>query len=529
MHISKVSFDKINALSFKDVYYQNHHDKLSDFINFEPTRNGLQNAVEERKNFPVDRSLLTNVLLDHYKKLQPSEKQTFNINKLRDENTFTIITAHQPSLLGGPAYYFYKIFSSIHLAAKMNVWYPTYHFVPVFISGAEDHDFDEVKALQLFGKTITWETTQSGSVGRFSIEALDQVMNQLSEILGSSPKAIEISDMFASALSGANAYNDFVFNWLNAFFGDYGLIVVNMDDARLKRAFIPILEKEIKERISEVIVNETQEKLQKLGFKPQAFARDINMFYMDGSSRERIYFEDRLYKINNTNLAFNESQILDMLHQHPERFSPNVVLRPLYEEYILPNIAYIGGGGELAYWLERKAQFNAFGVFFPVLIRRNSVMMVPKSIQKHIEKLNLSEDDILLEEDKLITRYLEKSSSENFHLDQENKKLVEIFNIIAEKAKHIDPTLEHYVNGEGHKIYKTVESIESRLKRSLKHKEETSINQIKSIKSKLFPNNGLQERTDSYLQFMVGEEDDFTDQLIDTLDPLDKSFLFVYI
>ena len=130
-------------------------------------------------------------------------------------------------------------------------------------------------------------------------------------------------------------------------------------------------------------------KLLELGFKPQAFARDINVFYMTDGSRERIYFENDRYIINNTNISFSESEIIQEIDNFPERFSPNVVLRPLYQESTLPNIAYIGGGGEIAYWLERKSQFEYFDVFFPVLIRRNSVMLVPKSIVKTLDKLSL--------------------------------------------------------------------------------------------------------------------------------------------
>ncbi|MBK8627696.1 MAG: bacillithiol biosynthesis cysteine-adding enzyme BshC [Saprospiraceae bacterium] len=529
MHISKVSFDKIQALSHKDVFYQQHYQVLKDFIAFEPTMEGLEQAIAARQKYPVDRTLLVNVLASHYENYKTSEKQYHNIYKLKEDNTYTIVTAHQPSLAGGPGYYFYKIFSTIHLAAKLSAKYPEYHFVPVFISGSEDHDFDEVKSLQLFGKTITWDTIQSGSVGRFNINGLDQVTNQIAEILGTGKKAQEISQIFTSALDNAQSYNDFVFLWLNDFFKDNGLIVLNMDDARLKKSFAPILHREITQKISENLVHQTQEQLSKFGFKPQAFARDINVFYIDGASRERLYFEDGLYKINNTNLSFDESQIVQILDQHPEKFSPNVVTRPLYEEWILPNLAYIGGGGELAYWLERKSQFEAFGIFFPVLIRRNSVMMIPKSVQKLMAKLQITEDDILLDEEKIITRYLERTSSENFHLDVENSKLTEIFHIIAEKAKHIDASLENFVIGEGHKVSKTLESIEGRLKRSLKQKEETNINQIRTLKGKLFPNHGLQERTDSYLQYLVSEDTDLTEALIQILDPLEKEFLFVYL
>ncbi|MFZ1750370.1 MAG: bacillithiol biosynthesis cysteine-adding enzyme BshC [Saprospiraceae bacterium] len=529
MHTSRIPFEKISALSFKDVTYQTEPEKLKDFCKFAPDTQGLRFAIDERAHFPVDRELLVAVLGDYYSDIEVSELQYHNIYKLKDQKTYTVTTAHQPALLGGPAYYFYKICSVIRLSETLKKLYPEYHFVPVFVNGSEDHDFDEVKTVHLFGKSITWDTDQKGPVGRFNLSGLEEVVQQVAEILGTSDHAVSLNKIFAEALEKATSYNDFVFRWLNAMFRDYGLIVMNMDDARLKRCFIPVMKKEIMYRESESLVQQSQEKLLEIGFKPQAHAREINLFYMSAQSRERIYAEDDVFKINNTDLSFTEMELLDLLENHPERFSPNVVLRPMYQMTVLPDIAYIGGGGEVSYWLERKAQFAHFGVFYPVIMRRNSAMIIPKGLQKTIEKHQLSEDDILLDEDKLVTVYLERSSDADFHLDSEMKSIQEAFQKIAEKAGQIDATLEPYVLGESQKAHKTIENIEGRLKRSLKQKEEVSLNQIKALRSKLFPSNGLQERNDSFLQFLVSEDSDFLREIIDAMNPLEKEFLFIYL
>lgn len=529
MHISKVPFDKINSLSYKDSFYQLQTEKLKSFISFMPDMSGLEAAMEQRKKKDVDRELLVSVLNNHYEGVIASEKQYRNIYKLSDKNTFTIITAHQPSLLGGPAYYFYKICSVIQLTEQMNKSYPDCHFVPVFVSGSEDHDFDEIKSLHIYGKTIEWNANQTGPVGRFNTSGLSEVLDMVSGILGTSESAEKLVQVFYQALEKSDSYNDFVFFWLNHFFKDHGLLVLNMDDKRLKKNFVPIIKKEVTERKSVSLVQETQEALFHFGFKPQAFARDINVFYMIDGLRERIYFENDKYLINNTNLSFSLTEIIQEIDNFPERFSPNVVLRPLYQESTLPNIAYIGGGGEIAYWLERKSQFEYFGVFFPALIRRNSVMLMPKSIVKTLAKLELTLEDILLDEDKIITKYLEMTANGDFHLNDEIIEIKDVFSKISAKAKLIDPTLEPFVLGEGHKITKSIEAIESRLKRTLKQKEDTSINQIKSVRSKLFPENGLQERKESLLPYLVSEEKDFLNTLIETLNPLEKEFLFIYL
>jgi bacillithiol biosynthesis cysteine-adding enzyme BshC len=529
MQLSKIPFHKISALAARDVFYQENYKALAPFIAFEPTMDGIEKAIAERKKYPVDRTLLTEVLASHYEGQEMSEKQYHHLYLLHQEDTFTIVTAHQPSLLGGPAYYFYKIYSVLNLCKQLAAKYPDLHFVPVFISGAEDHDFDEISTVKIFGKSVTWETQQSGATGRFTIDGLDDVVAQCCQILGPSPKANQIAAIFKDALDHSKTYNEFVFKWVNAFFKEDGLLFLNMDDPKLKQALVPLMKRELLENISSPIVMETQSQLLEMGFRPQAFARDINLFYMMDGQRERITHDQDGYKINHTDLCYSESEMLHLLHTHPERFSPNVVMRPLYQETILPNLAYIGGGGELAYWLERKAQFEAFGVFFPTLIRRNSVMIIPQSLQKTMEKLSVTEADILLDDESLINQYLQKSGQEDFHLTKESQYISDIFESIAVRAKTIDPTLVQTVIGESHKTLKVLEGIETRLKRSIKQKEETQINQLKALKSKLFPNNGLQERSDSYLQYYIQEDIDLHQWMLQNLNPLEPDFLFLYL
>jgi bacillithiol biosynthesis cysteine-adding enzyme BshC len=528
MRTSHIPFEKIQSLSFKDVTYQAQPEWISSFIRFTPDLEGLKKAVVARKDFSADRSLLVSVLEEQYRNLDETTLVNQQIALLGNENTYTVITAHQPSLFGGPAYYFYKICSAINLVETLKKEMPQYHFIPVFINGGEDHDFDEVKSLKLFGKTLAWETDQKGSVGRFRTEGLEEVFQELSVILGENDTASGLRGIFQTSLQLAESYNDFVLRWAHALFGKYGLVVANMDNPRLKKTFIPYMERELLHRESERLVLETQERLQQFHFKPQAFPRDINLFYMMDGIRERIVFEDETFKVQHTDLSFTENEIIEHLHAFPERFSPNVVMRPVYQESVFPNIAYVGGGGEIAYWLERKKQFEHLGVFFPALIRRNSVMCISRAMQKNMDKLGITEEDILLDEEKLIIRHIEKHANTDFHLNEENQIISALFFKLSGKAKSIDPSLENLVLSEGHKVEKALDAIEIRLKRSLKQKEETNINQLKNLRAKFFPGNGLQERSESFLQQMVSEQAGLLDDFVNILNPLEKSFLFVY-
>ncbi|MCE2788975.1 MAG: bacillithiol biosynthesis cysteine-adding enzyme BshC [Saprospiraceae bacterium] len=527
MEVQKVPFDQIPALSHKDVFYQLHFDQLASFTSFEPSMEGMAKAIEERKKFQVDRKLLVSVLQSQYEPIGTTFPQQQAINALAEENTFTVVTAHQPVLLGGPAYYFYKIFSAIHLARSLQQTFPTAKFVPVFINGSEDHDFEEVRNVWLFGKKVSWESHQSGPVGRFSTGGLAEAIDQAADILGTSAFATQMAEAWRTALNTSTTYNEFVFSWLNKILGEEGLLILSMDDKRLKQAFVPVMEREIVEMPSEQWVKETQDRLAAFHFKPQAYVRDVNLFYMQENSRERISFQDGKYTIQHQKKEYSRSELVELLYAEPENFSPNVVLRPLYQEAILPNLAYIGGGGELAYWLERKTQFAHFDIFFPVLIRRNSALLVASSIRKSMEKLGISTEEIFQPMDRILTSFLERVSQGEFHLDGEKELLEILLEKIGLKAKAIDPTLEAFALGEGQKMLKGLEHIEARLKKALKQKEETNVAQLQNLKLKLFPEEKLQERHDSLFQFWVNQGEDWQKRLIEMMDPLDKEFLVI--
>lgn len=524
MQIHKLDFSKVNALSKRDITYQNSTQKFREFLNFLPDLDGLKKAMEERNKFPVDRHLLINTLKAQYKQIKATDAQMHNLEKLGKENTYTIITAHQPALLTGPLYYIYKIFSAINLSEKLKSTYPDFDFVPVFINGSEDHDFDEIKSLHLFHKIITWQHKEGGPTGRFDLYGLQEVINEVASVLGENNHSVKMLSTFRECLQQSSNYNEFVFRLINQLFEQYGLIVANMDDASLKQAFVPVMKEELLSGISEKLIKPTQEKIAQLGFHSQAFSREINLFYMKDGLRERIIKDGKLFRINNTTLTFSEVEILNELNIHPERFSPNVVMRPLYEEYIFPNIAYIGGGGELAYWLERKEQFKHFNVFFPALIRRDSVLILHKPQADNLNKFNFAIDDIFLTEEQIINKYLTENVDVEINLSTQHESLNKIFDSIKILANKVDKSLIDYVGAEHLKTNKLLEQIESRIKRSVKKNEEVSLNQLKNLKTKLFPENGLQERHDNFLQLYNSMGDEFFTILKENLDPLDKNF-----
>jgi bacillithiol biosynthesis cysteine-adding enzyme BshC len=524
MKIEKISYSAIPQISQRDLAYIQEIDSLKDFYKYPVSLEAFKDVIADRKNYPVFREVLVDVLKEQYASVLHDEQVAVNIDKLGKVNTFTLVTAHQPSLFTGPLYFVYKIASLISLVRKLNNQYTDYNFVPVFISSGEDHDFQEVNHIHLFNKTLRWESGESGAVGRMSTKSLRPVLEELKELLGNSESALEIMDIIERTHTDAECFAEAIFRMVNELFGSFGLVVLNADHPALKKLLTPIILQDIFDNSSHKIVNNTIEQLEKAGFAPQATPRDINFFYLADQVRERIVEENGLYKVLNTAICFTKAELTSEIERHPERFSPNVIMRPIYQETILPNLAYLGGGGEIAYWLERKSQFEHLELNFPMLIRRDSALWIDASGAKRMDKLNISLSDLMAEETVLIKKYIQSHASSEIQLDIEKKSLEQVFAAIAQKTKAIDPTLEKTVLAELSKTLKSVEAIETRLMRSEKQKHDTTIQQLRNLKEKFFPGNGLQERHDNFLPIYLKHHRGFFEILVENFNPIEKVF-----
>jgi len=526
IQIQKKDFGAIPQFSVRDKAYTLEDQRLDKFSKYTASLESFETVIADRKKFPVNRPLLVHALLNQYKAYGMGEEKTLQVIKsLESENTFSVVTAHQPSLFTGPLYFVYKILSTIHLSRVLQKTYPTYNFVPVFISGGEDHDFDEINHLQLFNQTVSWENDEAGPVGKMNTSSLIPTLAKMEEILGEQSSAKKFHALLTKHYGQSNSYGQAALTFVNELFEQYGLIVFNMDNRLLKEAFIPVIKAEIFEERSAPLVNETQEKLAEVGFKSQAHARDINFFYMTKGVRERIVFEDGKYKVLNTALEFSKEALETYIEEHPDHFSPNVVTRPLYQETILPNLAYIGGGGELAYWLERKSQFEAFNTFYPMLIRRNSVLWVDNGSRKKIEKLGLSVDDFFGDKDGIVKSFVTLHSTAELDFSDQKARIKQEVDQLIEQGKQIDPTLGKSLEAEKTRLTKSVDQMASRIVRAEKQKHDVGIKQIEKLKTKLFPKNGLQERVDNFIPFYLKHGDTFFETLLAELNPLEKDMV----
>jgi bacillithiol synthase len=509
-------------------HYLSGKEELRSFYSFFPDKNGFSKAMASH---PF-KSLNRNLLVDDLKRQASLVKNTSassrtNIELLGGENTFSITTGHQLCLFTGPLYFIYKIFSVINLCENLKTEFPDKNFVPVYWMASEDHDFEEVNHLHVFGKKLEWSSKESGAVGEFSTGGLNEVSEQFKQVLGEHPNAEVIIQLFNdaykhSSLADATRY------LVNALFGSYGLVVLDGNSIELKKTFIPVLKKDIFENGPAAKVNESIRELNSLNYETQVNPREINCFYIEKGLRARIEKENGNYSVIGTDKKFTKEQLEKIIETETEKISPNVVLRPVYQQSILPNLAYVGGPGELAYWLEYKSMFDELEVFFPLLVPRNFVTLIDKATQQKIQKSGFKPEDFSGAEQELIKVYLEKNDK-NLDLENYKKDLQALFQKLSSEVQAIDPTLKASAEAEGQKSVNAIGHIEQKLNRAIKQKSETELNQIKTVKSKLFPNNVPQERYDNFSMYYLKWGKEFFDALKKELNYNLKEFQQVYL
>lgn len=513
MQLNTVALADTHAFSsfFLDYIDQNNNSLTNFYGRFPSVENFKLQITDKSKSFPKrNREVLVNVLQRQYEKIQQTDIVKSNIESLRDEKTFTITTGHQLNIFTGPLYFIYKIVTIVNTCKKLKEAYPEYKFVPVYWMASEDHDYDEIKYFRLYGKKYTWETNQTGAVGRFDTKGLDALVKEL-------PGDVSV---FKEAYSKNNKLSDSVRHYVNALFGDEGVVVLDADDHDLKSLFKNVIADDVLKGSTLKFVTETNDKLEALHYKTQIFCRDINFFYLDDQLRSRIEKDGDKFKVLDTKLEFTEAEIKKLIETEPEKFSPNVILRPLYQEVILPNLGYTGGPAEVIYWLQLKSVFDHHNIPFPILLPRNFALVIEGPTQRKLEKAGLTYPQLFEDKNFLFNDWTLKHSKHNLTVGKELNTLQTIFDDLKARAAAIDPTLSPFVGAEGKRALTSLEKIERKMLRAEKRLQSDKLRQIEEVKDLLFPNGNLQERTDNFLNFYQ-KDHAFISKLLTYFDPFD--------
>jgi bacillithiol biosynthesis cysteine-adding enzyme BshC len=523
-----ISFKNTGYFSTLICDYLDENQTLKPFYNRFPSIENFKNQIEEKQlSFTQkSREVLHAVLSKQYKNADASELTLQNIDLLKLENTFTVTTGHQLNLFTGPLYFLYKIVSAINLSKELKEKYPEQNFVPIYWMATEDHDFDEINYFNFKGKKVQWNKEASGAVGELSTEGLEDVFRVFSNEIGHTNNAEKLKRLFKSAYLEHDNLADATRFLANALFKAYGLVIVEANDADLKKQFIPYVETELLNQTSFNSVTETVEDLNSYSenFKAQVNPREINLFYLNKNLRERIVFESGIYKVINSEITWSKDEILEEVKNNPEHFSPNVIMRPLYQEVILPNLCYIGGGGELAYWFELKKYFNTIDVPFPILLLRNSALIQTEAQFKKLQNLNISEEDIFLKRSAFINKKVREISNINIDFSEQKINLVEQFKNMYKLAEETDKSFLRAVKAQEVKQLKGLYHLEQRLLKAQKRKLKDTVSRMTDLQTELFPGGSLQERNTNFSEFYLEYGEQLIPYLIQKLEPLKGQF-----
>lgn len=531
MTLETIDFENTGRFSALIRDYLAQKSSLSSFYNRFPKIESFRGQIEEKSSFSAaSRALLVDALEEQYAGVVITEATQNNIGALKEGNTFTVTTGHQLNIFTGPVYFIYKIVSVINLCKQLKEVYPDHHFVPVYWMATEDHDFEEINFFKFHGKKFQWQgpgdNTEGGAVGRMDNRNLDKVAELFSAELGPGKFAETLQDLFRQAylehdrLTAATRY------LVNTLFGGEGLVIIDGDDARLKSSFIPHIKNDVLHQTAYKKVTEAIGRLQELegDYTIQVNPREINIFYLEEGLRERIVFDGNAYGLAEGDKEWNKESLLKEIEAHPERFSPNVMLRPLYQEVVLPNLCYIGGGGELAYWLELRDFFEASRVVMPILLLRDSVLVMSEKQKKKLRKLHVSNEDLFLDNHALTTKKVREISDIRIDLTPERELLKGQFERLYGLAEKTDPSFLGAVKAQEVKQLKGLEHLEKRLVKAQKRKLSDHVERLTDLQHELFPGGGLQERSVNFSSFYMDYGPGFFKGLYEVLDPLDLRF-----
>ncbi|HET8859994.1 bacillithiol biosynthesis cysteine-adding enzyme BshC [Marivirga sp.] len=514
MKVACINFSETGLFApiFNDFIQQK--EELKNFYYRYPTLDVFQDQITEKSKHSVNREALVNVLESQYAQVSKVEELVEkNIKSLGNQKTFTLTTGHQLNIFTGPLYFHFKIITVINACNQLKAKYPDYNFVPIYWMASEDHDLDEIRSVHVEGKKYKWNTEQMGAVGRMKTDGLDELAK---EIAGE-------KSIFYHAYSKSENLADAVREYVNRFYGEYGLVVLDADHAALKSEFKDIIKEDILYNKPNQLVEKQSGRLDEMGYKTQTYPREINFFYLKEGIRERIVKEDNVYKVLETDLQFSEEEIRAEIENHPDRFSPNVILRPVYQEAILPNLSYTGGPAEVAYWMQLTPIFEHFKIPFPIQLPRNFGMIIPNKIGHKIKKLKLRELDLFTERELLKKQITKKITAQKLNLNEERQQLKLLLSEIKQYAGDIDTTLSQMTEAETEKISNSIDKIEKKMMAAEKRKHSDKMRQIDEIKDFLFPGNGLQERKANFLPFYKSD-DKFIKKLMKAFDPFNLQF-----
>ncbi len=500
---------------------------INSFYNHENVKIQSEN---KSKNFSNEqREVLVKTIKKQYSKIDISELTLKNINSLLESNTFCITSGHQLNLFTGPFMVILKIAQVINISKQLNSEIKNFNYVPVLWIASEDHDFDEISEVNLSQKNIKWEINSNNKpVGEIEINNIKDLLRNYKDLIIDYDFKEKLEEIVDNSYKDGDSLSMSTIKFINSLFSDHGLIIIDANKKELKNLFKPKLKNEI-ENFSCKQNNSLQtSKLKKdfVSYKPQVNPSEINFFKLTNKGRKRVRFNNQSFNVDDEN-SYNKDEMLTLIDRSPELFSPNAIMRPLYQEVVLPNVCYVGGPNELKYWMQLKTYFDDNKVQFPILKLRNSAYIIDSKTSKKIKNSGIEIKYFVGELNELINYKIENTSSMKVNFDSLRSNLSSQFDELRKVSLETDKSFVGALNAQEKKQKKGIDDLEKKLNKAEKKNYEAEIKLIRSIHSYLHPSNIDQERHLNFGNFYSFKGPSLINYLVEKISIMDDKILII--
>jgi bacillithiol biosynthesis cysteine-adding enzyme BshC len=545
LQIDGIEFSEIPGQSTLFLDYLNDPIKLKKYYPsaVSEASHAADRAPVVLDNYNCDRNSLADILADQNQKFGAPKRTFDNIDLLRKSGTVAVLTGLQTGLFTGPLYTIYKALSAIKLTESLRG--RGVDAVPVFWAATEDHDFDEIASAALLGRDdrevefriARAEHSKGLPVGSIVIpDSFEREFRGGFDELPTADLAPELRRQLAEIWKPGTTIGHAFCSDLQRLFNDYGLIVVDPLDIRIKRLAAPIYRNAIEraDEITPALVERVKE-LEQDGYHSQVLVTDdyFPLFYHtdDGVRRSLRRKAPGVYRVSDTKIELTRDELLEIAANEPARFSPGVMLRPVVQDHLFPTVCYFGGGAEIAYFAQNSEVYRLLERPATTIFHRQSFTVVDSKQQSTLKKYDLKFKDLYAGYEALlphiVDRFVNPTTARLFADAEENINLE--LNRLDQELSRIDPTLAANLATRRRKIVYHIGALQKKFRRAQVNKDEIVRRQLHSLFASLLPEGSLQERRLNPGTFTLRYGDAFVKSVYDSTDIDSRAHRLLYI
>jgi bacillithiol biosynthesis cysteine-adding enzyme BshC len=511
--ISNLYRDYVNDFTKVRQYYG------TDFRSFQP----VPSLPRGNGTGAPDRATLTDVLRDQNRTFGGSDATNRNIDLLSRDTTYAVVTGQQVGIAGGPLYTVYKTLTAIRLAEKLKETHPELNFVPVFWLEGEDHDLEEMNYVGLLNqehapvRVTYWpkgKPTQKNvlPVGEMLIdEHIDPFIAELERTLPNSEFKKQLLEALRAAYAPGTTFNRAFASWMNHLFPSAGIVFLSANDARVKRQVAGIFRREIEQfpAVSQLIIQRSAEL--EHDYHAQIKTRAMNLFLYHKGGRYLIEPREHDFSLRGTRHFLSKEELLSIADNQPELLSPNVALRPICQDTILPTVAYVAGPSEIAYFAQLEPVYRHFGLAMPAIYPRMSATVVEERVSRTLEKFEIPINELFAPPAKVQRKVIDQISEVNIEemFAESRARLNDTMNELKFGLQYIDQTLLGALETTRVRNEANLGLLKDKAVEAQARRHETALRQLQRAAATVYPNDNYQERELNALQFMNKYGPDF--------------------